>query len=209
MKLNKFFSAVIIIPLSTQGNWKIESYSSIPSNKVSFSQTGLNVKVNKSASPIVYSFDKSLKIDRFHIEGEFLSLPVFKDVSKVGSKGFDDYPLRIGFVLTGNKRLSFVQRTFAPKWIKNLYADLPQNLGLDYVKFYNVTQNRSQLNQSRIHPFSEILHENFFSYVESKGKFSYDVKFEGSKNISGIWISIDGDDSQSDFEVNINKLELF
>lgn len=209
MNYNKFFSGIIVIPLSMQGNWKIESYSSIPSNKVIFSNRGISVKVNKSASPMIYSFSKSITLKSFHIEGEFLGLPKFLDLTNQGNAGFDDYPLRIGFVLSGNKKLSFLQRTFAPKWIKNLYADLPADIGLDYIQFYNVTQNKVQLGLSRVHPLSDVLHEKFFALIEKNGKFSYDINFEAPKDVSGLWISIDGDDTQSEFEVNINKLDLF
>lgn len=205
---NQVLMSIIVIPLTTQGNWKLDSYKKVAPNKVSFSSTGMVIKINNSASPIIYSFEHPVAIKQFKITGEFKGLPSISNYSLQGKKGYDDYPLRIGFILDGTKKLSIFQKPFAPEWVKRLYANVPVGAGIDGVEFYNVTQSSSQLGTSRIHPASDLLHETFFAYLQESGKFSYDVKLNPLPKIAGIWISSDGDDTHSEYEVDISELQV-
>jgi hypothetical protein len=199
---------MVIIPLTFQGAWNLESYSKIPPNIVTFSSSGMAIKVNQSASPIVYSFGKEKIISELIISGEFKGLPKFTDTSLQGQKKFDDYALRIGLIVSGEKRLSGIKKIFSPEWIKRIYASIPSDSGIDYVQFYNVTQNQALLNSSRIHPTSDLIHENFFAFVKEDGHFNYSIKMDSPKIILGLWISVDGDDTKSSYEVDISKIEL-
>lgn len=205
---NTFFLGIIVIPLSNQGNWKLDTYSKIPPNVVSFSKSGISIKIHNSASPLIYSFDHPKIINKISISGEFKGLPKFLDYSLQGQKGFDDYPLRIGLILVGNSKLSTFQKYISPEWIKKLYDDIPNDQGISYVQFYNVTQNPAQVGTNRVHPTSDLLHENFFAYIKESGKFSYDIKIDTPKKISGIWINSDGDDTHSEYEVDIFNLQI-
>ncbi len=208
LNFNKVLMSIIVIPLSYQGNWKLDAYSKISPNSVSFSQKGISIKVNNSAGPLLYYFDHPIKLKQIKIAGEFKGLPTFLDYSLQGEKGYDDYPLRVGLILDGDKKLSIVQKVFSPEWIKRLYNNISPERGIDYIQFYNVTQNPSQVGKSRIHPLSDLLHENFFAYLKERGLFSYDIKTDVSQNVSGIWISSDGDDTHSQYEVDISNLQL-
>jgi hypothetical protein len=44
--------------------------------------------------------------------------------------------------------------------------------------------------------------------VKEEGHFNYKVKLDTPKSILGLWISADGDDTKSNYEVDISKLEL-
>lgn len=206
--MKKLFSGILIIPLAITNNWHIESYSKITANNVVFENQHLLIKINHSASPLIYSFDQAKKISGFEISGEFQGLPEFKDSALQGKKGFDDYPLRIGFILKGDNKLSFLQKLVSPEWVKKLYSSIPKATGIDHVEFYNVTQNSSQFNTSRVHPASKLLKENFFSLVKNAGVFTYKVNFNSSYDVVGIWLSSDGDDTLSKYEVIIDKLKL-
>ena len=206
--MKRICTGILVIPLSLTSSWHIGSYSNIRPNKVTFENNSMIINIDKSASPLIYSFDKAKKISGFDVAGKFIGLPKLSNLSLQGEKGFDDYPLRMGIILKGDKKLSFMQKIVSPDWLKKLYSSIPANEGIDYVQFYNVTQNPAQLNTSRIHPLSSLLKENFFALVKNDGAFSYKVKFDESLNVSGVWISSDGDDTLSKYQVIINKLDL-
>lgn len=201
-------AGVLIIPTHEKENWRLESYANIPANQARFSLQGIEVEVKKSASPMIYPLAQGRTVTGFAIKGAFLGLPHFQNGPKQGSKGADDYVLRVGFVLLGDRKLSGVKKLFAPTWVKNLYSLLPQDQGLDHVHFFNVTQNRQQLGQKRIHPASDLIEEEFFAFVSEPGSFAYEYKFHKGLNPLALWLSMDGDDTQSEYVVHIKSLEL-
>jgi len=146
------FWAALIVPLNDATQWQLEKYSNIPTNVVSFSQDGMKVRVDKSASPLIYALGSTKKIVSFRIKGEFRGLPGFPSVTRQGEKGADDCALRIGFVIPGNKRLTGLKKLLAPRWIKSLYAKVPGEIGVDHIEFFIATQNPQQIGLRRIHP---------------------------------------------------------
>lgn len=203
-----FLMAVIAIPVQEQAAWKQENYSKIPKNEVSFSQEGFLVRVDKSASPLLYPMLPVKKIVGFRVVGEFRNLPKFSNVEAQGQKGSDDYALRIGFVVPGANRLSGVKKFFAPAWLKNLYSAVPTTAGVDGVRFFNVTQSKKQLDLERTHPSSDLITEKFFALTVDGGKFDYSYDFKEPIEAAAIWVSIDGDDTKSKFDVLIRQLEI-
>lgn len=200
--------AVVAIPITHLDSWKMEAYSKIPANKVSIVGQNLHIQVQKSASPLIYPMKEKVRVTGFKIKGEFKSLPKFKDVTQQGKKGFDDFPLRIGFIVPGEKRLSGVKKMFAPDWIKNLYRQLPENQGLDHITFFNLTQNPDLVGTSRVHPSTDLISEKFIETVNSPGPFDVTYALKEPIVAAAIWLSIDGDDTKSDFDVLISQLEL-
>lgn len=203
-----FMMAIIAIPVQEQAAWKQEKYSKIPKNEVTFSKEGLFVRVNKSASPLIYPLLPAKKILGFRVTGEFRGLPKFSSTEAQGQRGSDDYALRVGFVVPGAKRLSGVKKFFAPVWLKNLYSTIPIDTGIDGVRFFNVTQSKKQLDQERTHPSSDLITERFFALAEDGGKFDYSYDFKEPIEAAAIWLSIDGDDTKSKFDVLIQRLEI-
>ena len=207
-KIKPFLFAAIVIPTNNLNNWKIEQFSSIPKNEITISSRGLLIKVHNSAGPLIFPFKSKSKISGFKIVGEFMGLPKFMNPLLQGEKGFDDYPLRVGFVVPGKRKLSGIKKMFAAQWVKHLYEQVPDEAGLDSVRFFNVTQNSKQLDQERTHPNSDLLYEYFFVEVKSVGLFTYEFKFKQPIEVVAVWISIDGDDTKSKFEVLISSIEL-
>ena len=199
---------IVIIPLNFQGQWIDEKFSGRPQNNVTFSAQGMNVSVSSSASPLLYPFEQVKRIVKFEVEGEFKGLPKLKDPSLQGSKDYDDYPLRIGLIIDGEMQLTGLKKAFAPEWIKKIYESLRGEQGIDHIEFYNVTQNLDQLKTTRTHFASKLLKENFFAHVAKPEKFNYSVTLDKPQRVRGLWISIDGDDTKSNYEVRINKLTL-
>lgn len=200
--------ALLVIPTNSPSKWNTDPYSGSPSNQVRFSDKGIEVQVDKSSGPLYYLLDGTKKASGFHISGTFHGLPVLKDKSKQGEPHFDDYALRIGFVVPGSKTLSGIKRIFAPKWIRNLFDKVPSGSGIDHVQFYVVTQNPQQLGKSRPHPASDLLIEDFFALKEQPGDFDYNVQFAAPIDTSAIWISIDGNQTKSKFDVLIRDFVL-
>lgn len=200
--------AVLVIPTSQITCWNTEKFSGIEANGVTVSKNGILVTVRKSASPLIYDFKSELKIKGFTVSGEFLGLPHFADVSKQGTSDQDDFPLRIGFIVPGEKRLSGFKKIFASDWVKNLYKRVPPGAGLDHIQFFNVTQNEKQVGQERIHPKSELIHEKFFAVVKTLGAYKFTYTLDMPISAIALWISIDGDDTKSDYDVLISELSL-
>lgn len=201
-------SVALSIPTQSMDGWSLETYSRIPQNKVSTSTAGMLVKVSQSASPIVFALKGKEKIVGFKLLGEFKGLPKLADVSRQGETGADDFPLRLGLIVPGDKKLTGIKKLFAPQWVKRLYEQVPKNYGLGHIHFFNVTQNSAQLGKSRKHPKSDLIQEEFFAFAEKSGPFSYAYDLKSPIEALAIWISIDGDDTKSTYEVLLSKIEF-
>jgi hypothetical protein len=200
--------AVLALPVQVKDKWELETYSSIPANDVDFSSEGIRIKVRKSASPLMYPLSQPGKISGFKISGEFYGLPQLPEVGRQGEKGADDYALRVGLIVPGTRQLSGWRKFVAPAWVKNLYQKMPQGMGLDAVHFFNITQNPSQVNTSRVHPASELIREEFIAQVSKKGTFQYEYQLKEPVSAVALWLAVDGDDTQSSYDVVISSLEL-
>ena len=120
----------------------------------------------------------------------------------------EDSILRFGFVGIGNQTLTGPQKWFAADWVKKLFSLAPKGTGLDKIYFFNVT-NRSELNgKSRLHPKSDLLVETVFAQHEKEGVFSFSKTLNSPIEAAAIWISIDGDDTQSEYETTISEIKL-
>lgn len=201
-------SAFILIPGVPLSDWHIERYAHIPENTVSISASGMKVSVRESAGPIVYAFHEVRQINGFRIRGSFSALPKISGADS-GNEGIvDDFPLRVGFVVAGDKHLGFFQRLTAPDWVKHLYASAPAGIGLDRVQFYTLSLRPELVGRSRIHPDSDLVHETFFAAVSTPGPFHYDYRLPKALNAVAVWIAMDGDDTHSDYDVTLTDLEI-
>lgn len=203
--LLKIFSA-FAIPITDPSGWVIETYSKIPANKSTFTTEGLKVNVNKSASPLIYKFQEPREIKSFKVEGYLSAL--YPDFEKQGSASHDDFPLRIGFVLPGTKKLSALEKWMAAGWVVRLFSLVPKDMGLDKIVFYNMTQNKTLMGTQRIHPLSEYIQEKFSFLNIQAGDFKWEQNLETPVTAAALWISIDGDDTKSAFELQIKNLTL-
>jgi hypothetical protein len=199
--LSQFLAGIIVIPLSIKGPWIEEKYSKIPANQNIFNDSGLSVVVKKSASPLIYPLREKAHVKSIHIQGVFHSLPNFK-------KGIDDQPLRVGLIIEGEKKLNFAQKILAADWVKRIFEMASSDRGIDRIYFYNVTQDPHQVGLSRQHPLSDLIWESYFAHIDAPQKFDYIIPSTHSEKTLGLWIGIDGDDTQSSYQVDINKLTL-
>lgn len=208
MKLNTLVLAgAIALPVQQTDNWQLLEYNRLEANQVVFTREGMKVTVDQSASPIIYPLDNPKTVTRVSVTGNLSNL---LDVppNTQGQKGNDDFSLKIGLVVAGEKTLSPVQKLFSAKWIKKLFDLAPEGTGVDRIYFLNAVQHENLLGQQRQHPLSELIYENNVWLLDRSGDFSLDYRLESPQNVIAIWLSIDGDDTQSRYTTTINSLVL-
>ncbi len=211
MKFSRLLlNAVFVIPLTEKGNFQTLSYDSIPKHEIVFSKSGMKVKVNKSAMPLIYPLSKTKNITSVKIKGHVSDLIHLKEGIIQGSddseKYIDDYTLRLGLVLNGERTLNWLQKKMASDWVLQLYKLAPKGKGIDKIQFYNLTQQKSQLGKKTIHPLGrKLMHEENLWHIDKVGDFEIELKLKSPKPTHAFWIATDGDGSGSSFEITINE----
>ncbi|MTI15503.1 hypothetical protein [Sansalvadorimonas verongulae] len=167
----------------------------------------MSIHVNQSASPLIYPFSQPVALQEIaltlHIQGE-----INLSGRKQGEEGADDFLFRLGVVYEGDRRMGRFQRLMAPQWIKTLFALAPEGTGIDYISFYNVYSDHRLAGQERVHPASQLLKEHFVEPQTDDGHVTMKVSPESGKRVLGLWLSSDGDDTASEYSVQINSLVL-
>ena len=201
------FAAVFAVPLQQMDDWQLLQYSGIVPNQVSFSHEGMTIKVMGSASPIIYPLDEARLVSRIEVSGRLYEL-LKLDAEKQGLKGHDDFSLKIGLVVAGDKTLNGMQKLFSADWIKRLFALAPAGSGIDSIYFLNAVQGSTRLGQQRQHPLSDLIFENNVWLLDNPGDFALTHTLDKPRRVIAIWLSIDGDDSRSNYSALIKSLHL-
>lgn len=200
-------AGAIALPLQDLDNWQLLEYGNLPSNRVEFAQRGMLVSVDRSASPIVYPLDGVSRVARVSIEGELNGL-LDIDPARQGQAGADDFTLKVGLVIAGDRRLNAFQRLFSAEWIKTLHDLAPPDAGIDRILFLNAVQDESRLGQQRRHPLSDLIYERNVWVLDRSGPFELQYELESPQEVVAVWLSIDGDDSRSSYSTLISRLSL-
>lgn len=211
-EITKIFSklplyGMFIVPLDQQGIWKHIQFDKIASNKIEFSKS-LKIEVNKSSSFLVFPLTKKQVVESFEIQGSYsggLNLPEGKEQ---GYGKADDFAFKFGFILPGKEQLSGVKKWLAPGWVKKVYAMAPKDQGLDHLELFAATQQKMMLGKKRIHPSSDFFHEEYAFELSKSGEFSFSKKLEKPVTALALWLSSDGDNSQSSFKIEIKSLKV-
>ena len=202
-----FLAGVIALPLQQQDRWQLLEYSSLPANRVEFGARGMSISVNRSASPIIYPLPGPRPVRAVEVRGELSELLDLEGKTQ-GQTGADDFCLKIGLVLAGDKTLNIFQRMASPGWVRTLYALAPKGSGIDHILFLNAVQDGQWLGQRREHPLSPLIRERNVWLVDRSGPFELSYELEAVREVVAVWISIDGDDSGSEFSVLLRDLVL-
>ena len=195
------------VPLSSSNRWQALHYKNIPANQFGFSKDGMTISVNNSASPLILPLEKPLFVTRLRAKGQ-LKGKLNVDSSRQGEKGYDDYVLRIGLVVPGEKRLNFIQRRTAPNWVQTLFKLAPEGTGISKVQFFNVAASPDQIGKTRQHPLSNLLYETVVAAPAPGGHLEFNINLNPPTEVLALWISSDGDDTQSHYSVQLQRLEL-
>ena len=209
--MNRFKSllvaGVIALPLQMPADWQLLEYRDLPANAVEFGADGMAVRVAASASPIVYPLPHPARVERIEVSGHLDRLLALAPGVQ-GSRDGDDFALKLGLVVAGDKTLNPVQRLFSAAWIKRLYALAPAGAGIDRIEFFNAVQDTQLLGTRRQHPLSNLIHENNVWLVDTPGDFELAYRLDEPLEVVAIWLSIDGDDSESRYTTLIRDLRL-
>ncbi|MEM9401309.1 MAG: hypothetical protein AAGA44_02340 [Pseudomonadota bacterium] len=188
--------------------WTVLSFSSIPPNEVSVVDGALSIKVRASASPLIYGFDTPTTLTAITVVGEWQGELRIPDGVVQGDKGADDFVLKFGVVEAGDRRLNFFQRRIAADWIKQLFKLAPKDSGVERINFLSTTQQADQLNNRRTHPLSDLLYEARILHLAEPGRFTMSYEFAEPVETLGLWISTDGDDTGSNFDLRLESITL-
>lgn len=206
---NFLLAGAFALPLNLSEGWNVLAYKKIPPHRVQFSETGLHVDVKKSAAPVIYKLPKEMKVSELEVTGRIEG--VLKLSGRQGEKKQDDFLLRVGLVVRGDKKLNFIQRRLAPRWVLELHQLAPEGGGVDRIEFFNVVSDPALQGRSRRHPLSDLLVENFIwtdADIKDDGAFSFRTAIKKTLDVVAVWISIDGDDTGSEYKVNLTSLVL-
>ncbi len=207
----KYFLLIALFPVASHAaeiplesaRWVALSFSKIPANQVLFNEGVLSVNVKSSAGPIVFKLESPRKVAKVAVRG------TFKGAKKLETTEFDeDSILRVGLVAAGDRTLSAVKRVFAADWVKKLFALAPPKTGLDKIYFFNATNRPHLVGKSREHPKSDLLVEKIVKSVAESGDFVMDFAVDTPIDTVALWLSIDGDDTKSDFELLIKSITI-
>ncbi len=200
--------AAFALPMDSSQNWQILEFRNIKPHKTEFTTKGLKLKVEASASPIIFPLPQGMKVSEVQVEGLLSGLLTLKKEIAQGQKGNDDYTLRIGLVVEGKKRLNFAQRMVAASWVKKLFDLAPKDKGVDRIEFLVATQTAEAVGQKRVHPLTDLIQEQVVWSLLKPGAFNLSHKFSEPLPVVAIWLSIDGDDTKSSYEINLSKIQL-
>ncbi|OED48061.1 hypothetical protein ACH42_02720 [Endozoicomonas sp. (ex Bugula neritina AB1)] len=194
----------VLKPLQHQQQWQLLSYDDMPSNQVQFSNNRLIIDVNNSASPLIYPLSQPLKIQTLSMS---LSVDGYLNLhgKQQGEENADDFIFRIGVVYEGHKQLSGFQKLFAPEWVQSLFQLAPKNTGINYIHFFNVYSDDRLSSTQRTHPASELIVESF-AVKRSENTMQLEFQPDTNQTILALWISSDGDNTSSHYQVTLSNL---
>ena len=201
-------AVAIDVPVYDLKPWTVLSFNKIKPNQVSVVDGALHIVVRGSASPLIYKFDEPTFISGITVvaswDGE-LRIPAG---ATEGDENADDYVLKFGIVEAGNRKLNWFQRGVAADWIKQLFQLAPKNSGVNRINFLSTTQQQELLGTSRTHPLSDLLYETRVLYLDTPGRFEMTHEFSEPVKSLGLWISVDGDNTGSDFDLQLESIRL-
>ncbi len=199
------FLGVLIVPLEQNNHWHQYQFKSIKPNTVKFLPNSIDIHVDQSSSPLLYIFDKPLRVTQLQVKavlkGQTPQIPAGKT-----EKEFDDFTLRVGLILKGKGRLNWAQRIAAPKWVIDMEKLLPQNAGIDKVYFFTTCQNQQLINQTYFNYTSKKFKQTCVKLLKSEGEFKIESSTIPHKEVLGLWIGSNGDHTQSKFQVELKEI---
>jgi len=185
--------AIVAMPLQSPDGWIPLTYSGKHPNVLVHSETGLDIKVTASASPLFYKFKEPFIVDKVEGTGSLDAVPINDE---------EDSALRVGLISEGNLSLNWVQRLFAPAWLKQL-LELAPGTGLGEVIFVVLAGARELGDTVQVRKgITEVVGGN----VLAPGPFTLSRTFKDPFRLSAVWIQADGDDSSSTFTTRLNHL---
>jgi hypothetical protein len=115
----------------------------------------------------------------------------------------------MGLVLSGERTMNWFQKKLAASWVKKLYSLAPEGQGVDRVLFFNMVESSLLKGRSRTHPLSDLIEEHYvWAAPAAGGTFEFQHRLQEPKGVLALWISSDGDDTQSNFTLVFEEIHL-
>lgn len=197
----------VALPLDRSEGWSDWGYRGRSRHEISRASGGLQVRVDRSAGGLAYRLPAPAVVRRVQARGR-VSGALAVDPARQGLDGQDDFVLRVGLVVRGEKRLGFLQRRLAPAWIRDLHNLAPPGAGLSHVHFFNVGAPGAVVGRERAHPLSDLLRETVTTTTRADGTFDLAATLAMPVETLGIWLSMDGDDTGSSFTLHVSSIVL-
>lgn len=200
---------MVMIPLNPSPQWIDLSFRSIPKNTVAFKKDGLHIQVDKSASPLIYKLKDPLPVSHFKVvgqrHGDSLRFPA---QARQGKKGYDDFVIRLGLVVKGERTLSWLEQKLAPAWVKTLFSLAPEGVGVKGLQFYSMGSQKEIEGSMLTLDKRNLVTDTVVGTIESNGQFVLEKTLPEPQEILALWISTDGDDTQARFDLEVSSIGL-
>lgn len=198
-------SMAFLVPLQDQSAWTQLSFNKIPPNEVKIENGILTVKVDRSASPLIYKLPEIRRVSSLSFEASVTGATL----PKASPLSFpEDSVARLGLIAKGEKTLGWFQKRVAANWVLSLFELAPPGTGLDKIYFFNLGTHQNQVGRQRAHPKSDLIFEEFIGAVTSPGDFKVTHRLSKPLDVVGLWMSIDGDESPAQFTTTIKNIRL-
>jgi len=204
------------IPLKLSGKsdsheqgWKIIQFQNKSPNKVVSDKDGLQIAVKSSANLLAYCLNEPVDVNGVLLQGSVTDLPKIPEDKRQGDEDADDFAIRFGLIVSGAKKLSKIEKTFAPELIKRLCELVPSSHGIDHVLFLNMANDPPPEWRKRTHPIGRgLLREQVVCVKKEPGGFTIKVEFQKPCTVLALCIISDGDDTKSNFGVTVRNIQL-
>lgn len=201
-------AAAIDVPVTDLTSWKTLAFNNIPPNQVSVDNGALHIAVRSSASPLIFGLDKPTHLTGVTVVASWSGELRIPEGATEGDKNADDFVLKLGIVEAGDQTLNWFQQRIAADWVKQLYSLAPRGTGVRRINFLSTTQQPKLLGTQRTHPLNDLLYETRIVLLEGPGAFEMAYRFDAPVEALGLWISSDGDDTGSSFDLEITGITL-
>ena len=179
------------------------TFKRITPNHFDFEDKIVTIKVDKSASFLLYPFKNKRNIKMVSFQWKKQGMINVKDANHEETRQGDDTYIRIGLVIEGED--PFVN-PFAPKWVKIVRETLHYSSNK---MIYVISGSRHEHGQRWESPYSddvEIIAAG--SRTQPDGWNISEYTFKNAQSIVGLWIMADGDNTQSTFTSQLKALML-
>ncbi len=198
----------IEVPVNDLAHWESLTFRNIAPNTVAVNNGALHIAVRSSASPLIHRLEQPTRVTGIRVVASWSGKLSIPEGMTQGDSGADDFVLKFGIVEAGDQTLNWFQRRIAADWIKRLYSLAPQGTGVQRINFLSTTQQSALLGTQRTHPLNDVLYETRITLLEGAGAFEMTHRFDEPVEVLGLWISSDGDDTGSSFDLEISNITL-
>lgn len=194
-------STVIKLELSEELFTPI-SFKRIPPNRFTFRDNRIIVKVDRSASFLLFPFESITNIERVRFDWKSEGVLNVEDADHEASKKGDDAFIRVGLVL--KSKSDFIDLFGSPQWIRRAAGVL--NHSADQMVFL-LPGARNAPGKTWKNPFSQKVDMiSIPSRDLDTGWKQSEYQFESSLQTVGLMIMADGDNTESTFISEIQNL---